>query len=113
MKSWLEVGLRSDNTLCYINVNEINQNLGYRLCCALPGYHAFTWCNLTASFSREGKLNPLKNLRKNAMVIKVFNEIEEKETINWNKIRDTEKLASKVYENKQVDSVNDNFLKYS
>ena len=47
------------------------------------------------------------------MEIKVFNEIEEKETINQKKIRDTEKLASKVYENKQVDSVNDNFLKYS
>ena len=30
LKTWLEVGLPSNNTLRYINVNEINQNLGYR-----------------------------------------------------------------------------------
>lgn len=34
------------------------------------------------------------------MVIKEFNEIEEKETINKKKKRDTEKLVSKVYEKK-------------
>ena len=81
-------------------MNEINQSLGYRLCCALLDYHAFTCCDLTASFSRKGKLKPLKILRKNAMVIKEFNEIEEKETINKKKKRDTEKLVSKVYEKK-------------
>ena len=34
LKAWLEVGLTSNNTLRYINVNKINQSFGYRLCCA-------------------------------------------------------------------------------
>ena len=56
LKAWLEVGLTSNNTLGYINVNKINQSLGYGLCCALPGYHASSECDFTASFSRKGKL---------------------------------------------------------
>ena len=77
LKAWLEVGLTSNNTLQYINVKEINQSLGYRLCCVLPCYHTFTGCDFTTSFSRKGKNNPFKKLMKNAIVIKVFSEIEE------------------------------------
>ena len=43
------------------------------------GYLAFTGCDFTASFSCKGKVNLLK---KYAMAIKVFSEIEEKETVN-------------------------------
>ena len=45
LKAWLEVDLTSNYTLSYVNVNEINQGLGYRLCCALLDYHAFNGCN--------------------------------------------------------------------
>ena len=34
---WLEVGLTSNNALRYINLSEIYQSLGYKLCRALPG----------------------------------------------------------------------------
>ena len=57
---WLEVGLSSSNTLRYISVNEIWRTLGSELCGALPGFHAFTGCDYTASFSRKGKIRPLK-----------------------------------------------------
>ena len=107
LKVWLEVDLTSNNTLPYINVNEIYQSLGYRLCRALPGYHAFTRCDFTASFSRKGKVNPLKKLRKNAMTIKVFSELGEKETVDKKQIRDIEKFVCEMYGRKQIDSVND------
>ena len=113
LKAWLEVGLTSNITLRYINVNEINQSLGYRLCCALPDHHVFIGCDLTASFSRKGKVNPFKKLRKNAMAIKVFSELGEKETVDKKQIRDIEKLVCEMYGKKQLDSVNDAFLKYS
>ena len=45
-------------------MKETNQSLGYRLCCALPGYHAFTRCDFTASCSRKGNVNSLEKLRK-------------------------------------------------
>ena len=70
LKARLEVELTSNNILRYLNVNEINQSLGYRLCRALPGSHAFTDCDFTALFSRKGKVNPLKKLRANALIIK-------------------------------------------
>ena len=57
LKARLEVQLTSNNILRYLNVNEINQSLGYRLCCALPGYHTFTDCDFTALFSRKGKVS--------------------------------------------------------
>ena len=38
--------------------------------------------DFTASFSRKGKVNPLKKLRKNAMATKVFSKLGEKETVN-------------------------------
>ena len=58
----------------------------------LPGYHVFTGSDFTASFSQE-KANPLKNLRKNAMSIKVLSELGEKETLDKKQIRDIEKFV--------------------
>ena len=82
LKSWLRVGLTANNTLRYINMNKRNQSLRYRLCCVLADYQAFAGCEFTASFSRKGKVNPLKKLRKNAMAIRIFCELREKETVN-------------------------------
>ena len=92
LKFWLEFGLTSNNTLRYINVNKIYQSLGYKLCRDLPGYHVFTGSDFTASFSQE-KANPLKKLRKNAMSIKVFSELGEKETLDKKQIREIEKFV--------------------
>ena len=61
MQLWLEVGLYTQNTLRYIDINAMHQQLDNDLCKALPGYHSFTGCDYTASFSRKGKVNPLKN----------------------------------------------------
>ena len=62
LKARLEVELTSNNILRYLNVNEINQSLGYRLCCALPGSHAFTDCDFTAyCLVVKGKLIPWRS----------------------------------------------------
>ena len=58
------------------------QSLGYRLCCALPGYQVFTGCDFTTLFSCKGRINPLKKMKKNEIAIKVFSELGEKETVN-------------------------------
>ena len=52
------------------------------LLCFIADYQAFAGCEFTASFSRKGKVNPLKKLRKNAMAIRIFCELREKETVN-------------------------------
>ena len=94
-------------------MKEINQSLGNKLCCDLSWYDAFTGCNFIASFSRKGKVNPQKKVRKNAMAIKVVCELWEKEIVNKKQIRDIEKFVCEVHGKKQLDSVNDAVLKYS
>ena len=72
LKAWLEVGLTSINTLRYINVNKVLDT----------DFAVLREWDFTASFSRKGKVNPLKKLRKNAMATKVFSKLGEKETVN-------------------------------
>ena len=47
---WLEVGTLCQNTLRFINLNQLSSHLGNDLCAALPAYHAFTECDYAASF---------------------------------------------------------------
>ena len=63
-------------------MNEINQSLGYRICCILPSYHTFTGCNFTLSLLHKVKVNALKKLRKIVMAIKVLSELVEKKKNN-------------------------------
>ena len=87
--SWFNL----NNTLCYLNLNKTYQSLGYTLCHALPSYHAFTGCNFTTLFSCKVKVNFWKELSKNAIVIKVFHELNEKETVDKKQMQDIEKFV--------------------
>ena len=60
---WLEIGLHTNNTLRYVNVNKFHQALGNSLSVALPGLHAFIGSDYTASFNRKAKIRPLNYLR--------------------------------------------------
>ena len=62
---WLEVGVQGKNTLQYILITKIFQKLGKKLSRSLLALHALTVCDYTASFSRKGKVHPLKHLEKN------------------------------------------------
>ena len=65
---WLEIGKESRNDQRYININQLHQHLGAKICCTLPAYHAFTGCDYTFSFMKKGKVNPFKLLQKNESV---------------------------------------------
>jgi len=71
-KVWIETGIITKNTLRYISVNQIYDNLGKEFCKALPEFHTFTVCDYTASFNRKGKVRPLKILENNERVQQVF-----------------------------------------
>ena len=64
LKIRLEDGKDSRNNQRYININQLHENLGEKLCRTLPAYHALTGCDYTASFNRKGKVKPLKVLQK-------------------------------------------------
>ena len=54
----------------------------------------------------------MKKLRKNAVTIKLFSELGEKETVNKKEIKDIEKFVFEVYGKKKLDSVSNALLKY-
>ena len=64
IKVWIEVGTYSKNNQRYISIDDLHSHLGPDLCKALPTYHALTGSDYTASFSRRGKVKPLKILEK-------------------------------------------------
>lgn len=61
---WLDAGLNSQNTRRFININELAEKLGSDVCTALPGLHALTGCDYTASFLNKGKIKPLELMLK-------------------------------------------------
>ena len=75
LKIRLEVGKNSRNNQRYININQLHENLGEKLCRTLPAYHALTGCDYTASFNRKGKVKPLNVLKKNETAMDEFIEI--------------------------------------
>ena len=75
LKIWLEVGLQSNNTQRFIDVNGLYSQLGEDLCKSLSAYHALRGCDYTASFCRKGKVKPLKLLEKSVVVQEAFANI--------------------------------------
>ena len=73
---WLQMGLHMNNTLRYVNVNKLYQALGSSLYVALPGFHAFTGSDYTASFNRKGKIRPLKLLKRREDAKKAFSVLK-------------------------------------
>ena len=66
----METGKQGDNSLRYIDINEIAKEIGDTLCQSLPGFHSFTGCDYTAAFFKKGKKRPLKILEKKMLHIK-------------------------------------------
>ena len=74
-------------------------------CAALPGFHAFTGSDYTASFSRKGKVRPLALLEKNQNAIEMFSILGDEVVINVEQCADTEKLVCSMYGQKKLSSV--------
>ena len=60
----LKMGLHTNTTLRYVNVNKLLQLLANSVCVALPGLNAFTGGAFTASFNCKNKILPLKLLER-------------------------------------------------
>ena len=78
---WVDTGRDSDNTRKYINMSKMSQDLGNVTCKALPGYHAFTGCDYTASFFGKGKVRPYKQMLKHAFALEAFGFLGESVTV--------------------------------
>ena len=73
---WMDVGLSSNNTRRYIatepSVPKLVDELDPTILSALPGLHAFTGTDFTASFMSKGKQRPLDIMMKHKPFISAF-----------------------------------------
>ena len=107
LKIWLEAGKDSRNNQRYININQLHENLGEKLCRTLPAYHALTGCDYTVSFNRKGKIKPLKVLQKNETAMDAFIEIGVAEELKEETCLLIEKYVCAVYGKKNLEDIDE------
>lgn len=95
------------NIINFINCNQLATTLGDLLCRALPGFHAYTGCDYTASFYKKGKVKPFKELKKNKQVQQVFANLNNIDVIdNFRSMEILQQYTCKLY-GINCNSVND------
>lgn len=75
------IGSKS-NIINSINCTQLASKLGDLVCRSLPGFHAYTGCDYTASFYKKGKVKPYKELLKNRQVQQVFASLNNIDEVN-------------------------------
>lgn len=81
-KVWLDIGLSGKNSRRYIELHLLVDTLDNALINALPGYHAFTGCDYTASFMNKGKKRPLDLMLKRELFTDAFRSLGEEENVS-------------------------------
>ena len=94
---WLEVGVQSNNSQRFINMNRLYSHFGETLCNSLPAYHALTGCDYTASFCRRSKVNPLKVLEKDTEAQHALGNMACSEDLSNECIKTLERYLCAVY----------------
>ena len=103
----MEVGVCSLDTLRYIDVSSLYTHLGSPLRASLAGFHAFTGCDYTASFSRRGKSRSLKLLQKDPDAMTLFGNMGNRETVTAEQLKIAENFVCKMYGKTKCESVDD------
>jgi len=85
----------------------LHNELGNKLCRSLPGYHAFTGCDYTASFSKRGKTRPFNVPRKHERFQEVFYTLGIVNEVAESSIKDIEEFVCLMYGQKKATDVNE------
>ena len=101
------VGVQGKNTLRYISITKIFQNLGKKLSRSLLTLHALTGCDYTPSFSRKRKARPLKHLEKIETAQETFGCFGDVEEIDESMFNVCEKFVCQLDNGKKVKLVNE------
>ena len=103
---WLDVGLNSNNTRRFISINDLVPKIGRDVVQALPGIHAFTGCDYTASFHGKGKVKPFDLLRKHEEFKSAFAEFGNG-PLSDETVQACEKFTCHMYGKTKLTKVND------
>ena len=107
IRIWLDAGLSSNNTRRHISINDLVTTIDSGVLKALPGLHAFTGCDYTASFLNKGKIKPLELMMKNDEFKTFFAELGACEVLSDEIIRNCERFVCHLYGKSKLVHVND------
>ena len=106
IKILLEVGTNSKNTLRYISIDDLYLELGETLCKTLPAYHELTGSDYTSSFSRKGKIKPLKIIENSPKFQSALISLAEEHTIGEDTKKDIQEFICHIYGMKKLSCMN-------
>ncbi len=107
VKVWMDIGQDENNTREYVNMNKVAKKVGPKICEALPGYHAFTGCDFTASFTTKGKVRPYKKMIQLPYAVEAFAQLGENINVSQSTQAALEKFVCTMYNApKQATTVN-------
>ena len=98
-----------------LNINNIVQNIGDKICTVLPAIHCFTGCDTTSAFVCRGKLVPIKQIEKSPQFIQILRRVGQEKNCSEALFSDMEALTCAIYGGATYTNVNklpyDMFLK--
>jgi len=81
--------------------HSMHDELETKLCRSSPGYHAFTGCDYTASFSKRGKTRPFNVLRKHGKFQELFYNLGMVNELAESSVKDVEEFVCLIYGRKK------------
>ena len=104
---WMDTGVSSRNTRRVINISDLAHKLTPTICSALPGIHAFTGCDYTASFLRKGKVRPYELMAKDQKFTSAFSKLGVSDAIDDDVVSTIEVYVCAMYGVRNVEEVNE------
>ena len=105
MGVWLDAGLASNNTRCFISINDLFDKIDNGVLIALPGLHAFTGCDYMPSFLSKGKIKPMGIMMKHEEFLDALAKLGNG-PLSDTTLKACEKYACNLYEKEKLSSVN-------
>ena len=104
---WMDVRLSSNNTRRFINISQLANHMDKKVVAALPGFHAYTGSDFTASFMGKGKMRPYDIMIQNEKFTNAFACLGRSDKVDDSIISDIEKFTCCIYSMPKLSSVND------
>jgi len=103
---WLDSGLSSNNTRRYISINHLRDTVGKRFAEAIPGLHAFTGCDFTASFLNKDKTRPMDLVMSNELYKDFFAALGSEDPLSDTTVQACEAFVCHLYGKSNIKDVN-------
>ena len=109
---WMDAGLDlKKNSRRLINISHLATKLTPPISEALPGFHALTGCDYTASFMRKGKKRPFEIMKKTPRYITAIKHLGDSDVLDPDVTAVVEEYVCAIYGVGNIGSVNDDRVK--